>query len=54
MQSMYIFKLSLTALMPLFCRYLLITASIIKCNAEKKVQVLDLEKIKFKKLDFLK
>ena len=53
-QSIYIFKLSLVALMLLFYKYLLITANIIKYNAKEKVQVLDLEKIKFKKLNFLK
>ena len=51
---MYIFKLSLVASMPLSCRYLLVTAGIVKYNAKEKVQVLNLEKIKFKKLDFLK
>ena len=51
---MYIFKLSLVASMPLFCKYLLVMASIVKYNTKEKVQVLNLEKIKFKRLDFLK
>ena len=46
MQSIYIFKLGLMALIPLFYRRFLITASIVKYNTKRKVSVLDLEKIK--------
>ena len=44
MQSIYIFRLSLAALIPLFYIPLLITASIVKYNTKKKVKVLNLEK----------
>jgi hypothetical protein len=53
-QSTYIFRASLTALMPSSYRRLLATASIVKYNAKEKVKVLDLEKIKIQKLKFLK
>ena len=46
MQSMYIFKVNSAALIPLFYRYLLTIASIVKYNTKKKVKVLNLEKIK--------
>ena len=46
MQFIYIFRLNLVILMPLSYRRLLITANIVKCNAKKKVKVLNLKKIK--------
>jgi hypothetical protein len=46
MQSIYIFRLSLVVLIPLFYRCLLTTANIVKCNTKEKVKVLDLKKIK--------
>ena len=54
MQSIYIFRLSLAALILSSYRRLLTTASIVKYNAKEKVKVLDLEKIKIQKFKFLK